>query len=513
VSENNDDESPATRAVEKAKREQREKLAAQKAAAAMNGEAKSQLLADANSTALAPADKTLLDVALDGSDTLPSDYRGALIFVEENWHELRYVQEAKSYFYYNGAAWVPDPGKIALGHAEQIAEKLYALVGICTDPQKRQLILKFARHAERRGSIIAMLELAPGRPRMRLTAGHLDVDPWLLNCGNGTIDLKTGILHPHDRAQLLSKCTNTEYDADASCPLWLDFLAVTFQKDAEVIGLIQRAVGYSLTGLTIEEIILILYGRGGNGKTTFLNLINFILGDYAIASPSDTFMSKKDKSNSNDLARLAGARFVSTVEPDEGRRINESLIKSVTSRDKIVARFLFKEFFEFTPTHTVWMGVNHKPVIKGTDHGIWRRIKLVPFTHEVPSAERDLNLEVKLKEEAAGILAWAVRGCLDWQRDGLGSAKAIDDATAAYRTEMDTFGKFLEDRCVVGPYKTATYAELYTAFKSWSEESGEKYPMTKTAFGLRLAERDGLEEARQSVDGKRVRFWKGISLA
>jgi len=250
---------------------------------------------------------------------------------------------------------------------------------------------------------------------------------------------------------MLTKLAPTEYHPEATASTWTKFLE-RIMPNAEIRAFLQRAAGYSLTGLTGEEALFVAYGTGRNGKSKFLGAVQDMLGpDYAQQMPPQTLMLKKgDSGASSELARLKGARFTATVETGEGGRLNEALVKQATGGDKISARYLFKEYFEFKPTHKIWLATNHKPTVRGTDEGIWSRIRLIPFEETIPEAERDQHLAEKLAKEAAGILAWAVQGCLAWQSERLAVPEAIRQATQDYRESMDQIGEFIDEMCVLG---------------------------------------------------------------
>jgi putative DNA primase/helicase len=266
-------------------------------------------------------------------------------------------------------------------------------------------------------------------------------------------------------------------------------------------------VGYALTGITWEQVLFFLYGLGANGKSTFLEVIQTMLGDYATQTTSETFMLKRHGSPiSNDVADLRGARFVSAVEIESGRRMAEVLIKQMTGGDRLKARFLYSEHFEFKPEFKIFLAANHKPVIQGTDTAIWRRIRLIPFTVQIPEIEQDRELPDKLKAELPGILNWAIEGCINWQNHGLTPPQAVQDATQNYRQEMDTLADFLAECCIMAPETSALAADLYKKYCGWAEENGEKKPFSQKVFGTALAER-GFERTR-AHGGKKL--WKGI---
>ena len=279
----------------------------------------------------------------------------------------------------------------------------------------------------------------------------LDTDPWLLNVENGTLDLRTGQLHRHRPDDLITKVAPVHYDPEAVCPTWDMFLKRIMAGDEALVHYLQKIFGYSLTGVAREQCIFLAYGGGANGKSTAITAVTSVIGAYAQHTPTETLLVKRNDGIPNDVARLHGARLVTAAEAECHRRLAEALVKQLTGGDKIAARFLHGEWFEFTPGFKVVLAVNHKPAIQGTDHAIWRRIRLIPFTVTIPAKEQNKTLSEKLHAGNAGILRWAVDGCLAWQQDGLDPPSAVSEATAAYRDEMDTVGAFSRNAASVIP--------------------------------------------------------------
>jgi putative DNA primase/helicase len=267
---------------------------------------------------------------------------------------------------------------------------------------------------------------------------------------NGTMDLKTGELREHRQEDMITKIARVTYDKSADCPIWKTFLMEIMNYNAELIRFIQTAADWTVTGDTSEQSMFILFGTGANGKSTFLNTIMNLLGDYAIAIPTETFMKKNGDQITNDIARLRGTRFVTTTEAEQGQRLSEPLIKQITGNDRMTARFLYGEFFNFVPAFKIFMATNHKPVIKGTDHGIWRRIKLIPFTTRIPEEKQDKRLEERLRGEASGILNWLLEGAKRWTMERLRTPQIITSATDEYRKEMNVIGELYPETVRTG---------------------------------------------------------------
>jgi putative DNA primase/helicase len=352
----------------------------------------------------------------------------------------------------------------------------------------------------------AFVEAASWIKALNIKSDELDPDPWLLNVKNGTINILTGEFREHRQEDMISKIANVEYDPDADCPMWKQFVREIMDYKAEIINFVQAAAGWALSGDISEQAMFILFGTGANGKSTFLNTIMYLLGDYATATPTETFMKKSGDQYTNDIARLRGTRFVTTTEAEQGRRLSEPLIKKITGNDQMTARFLYGEFFNFTPTFKIFMATNHKPVIKGTDHGIWRRIKLIPFTTRIAEEKQDKHLEAKLREEASGILNWLLEGTVRWRQEGLKTPRAVLLATDEYRGEMDVIGNFLKERCVQKKELTIRIRELYKAYADWCDENNE-HAVSERFFTMRLKE-IGFEQTRTAE----ARFWSGIGL-
>ena len=374
--------------------------------------------------------------------------------------------------------------------------------------QEQARVAEPYRAAARVTGVRDTLKMAQSEPGIKVALEQLDADPMLMNVRNGTVDLASGRLLSHQRKHGITKMAPARFDPVATCDRWRAFLHRIFEGDEELIAYIQRAVGYSLTGTVGEQCLFFLYGTGQNGKSVFVQTLLSVLGEYAQKAPTEMIMKQERSSGgaTPDMARLRGVRLAVTAELDENQRMGEARVKDLTGADRIVARHLYREPIEFDPTHKLWIYGNHKPAIRGTDDGIWRRIRLVPFTVTIPSEEKDPRLTEKLARERDGILAWAVRGCLDWQRDGLGLPGAVASATEAYRSESDRLAAFLEECCVVELCARVGKSDLYAEYARWCEASGER-PVSKRKLGQVLIER-GFGEGRN----ERERFWTGLGL-
>jgi putative DNA primase/helicase len=315
-------------------------------------------------------------------------------------------------------------------------------------------------------------------------------------------------LKAHDPADRITKIVPVDYDPDASCPRFKQFLKEAL-VDETVIKFVKRYSGYTLTGITRERLLAILYGFGKNGKTTLVELLHEVLGDYARNTDVETLLIKKYQGVGNDVAALKGARFVSAAEVEKGRRLAESKVKQLTGRDTVTARFLFGENFDFKPEFKLWLSTNNKPVIQGTDDAIWDRIRLIPLTQRFDGSKADPKLPDKLRNELAGVFSWMVEGCLEWQEHGLEEPKTVTDATNQYREEMDTLASFLDEVCVVGAHYRVLAERLYQRYAMWCDNSGERKD-PKKAFVARLEER-GFERRRETAGVNKGRYiWLGI---
>jgi putative DNA primase/helicase len=431
--------------------------------------------------------------------------------VHRNGLNLKYCIEFEEWLLWNGKTWIEDRKK----QIERIAIKTFReMFGEATkeeDMTKRNELVKWAQSSEK--SSIFLNSISRAEAMLPISQEELNTDRYKLNCSNGVVDLRTGKLLPHERNYFMTKNTHIEYDPNASCSTWLAFLESILKDEQgtvkqELIDFLQKAIGYTLTGDTSEQVAFFLWGTGRNGKSTFINIVKEILGDYGKQTNSDTFTSKQnDNGINNDVARLHSARFVSAVESEDGQKLSEALIKQLTGGEPITARFLRKEFFEFIPEFKIFFTTNHKPIVKGDDEGIWRRIRLIPFTYTVPKEEVDKQLPEKLRNELPGILRWAVDGCIKWQQEGLGEPEEVKAATDEYKEEMDLLSNFLDEHCVIMPAAKVSVNEIHKVYMKWADENGE-YPMKLRAFSSRLQMR-GFSK-RKSTGNKT--FFFGIGL-
>jgi putative DNA primase/helicase len=431
---------------------------------------------------------------------LLTDVGNAQRLVAAHGHDIRYVPRWRTWMVWDGRRWRRDETGEVERRAKQVVRDMMREAAALADRDTRTALATWALRSEAATRIKAMIDLARSEPGVALPHTAFDGEPWKLVVANGTLDLRTGTLGPFDREDLISKTVDIDFDPAAPCETWERTLGVIFGGDRELIAYVQRAVGYSLTGDTSEQCLHLCHGTGSNGKSTLLDILAELSGEYGQQADFTTFLDRRhDAGPRSDVARLAGARLVRSSEVGDHKRLNEGLIKSLTGGDIITARYLYSEDFEFRPQFKLWLAANHKPLIRGTDYAIWRRIRLIPFEVTITPDQADRDLPRKLRAELPGILAWAVAGCLLWQRDGLQPPARVLAATADYKTESDVIAAFLEDCCELGEHHTESAGRLYTAYRKWCEDNGE-FAQTNTRFGRDLSDR-GLV-VKKGRDGK-----------
>lgn len=414
-----------------------------------------------------------------------TDLGNAERLLSRHGEDVRFCYPWSRWLVWSGSRWERDEGGRVHRLAKQTVRGIYAEAAAADSEERRKALARHATASEAESRIKSMLELA--KSDVPIAPDELDADPWLLNAPNGTVDLRTGKLRPHRREDLITKMAGAEYDPNATAPTWEAFLERVLPGE-DLREFVQRSAGYSATGETSEQCMFINHGAGANGKSSFQEALAGALGDYSMRAPTEMLMTKRGGGVPNDVARLKGARFVAASETEEGRRLAESLVKDLTGQDTITARFMRAEFFDFKPTHKLWLSTNHKPEIRGTDNAIWRRIRLIPWSVTIAPIEQDRELAAKLQTELSGMLAWIVRGCIEWQRDGLRAPEEVRRATGEYRAEMDVISAFLKDCCEQNGDGWVYARELYKAYRGWCEETGER-PEPQKKFGGRLKDR------------------------
>jgi putative DNA primase/helicase len=400
---------------------------------------------------------------------------------------IRYIYDWKTWMIWNKTHWVRDNFGAVEGLAVHTVRDIYKDALLTEDPDERKALAKHAMRSESEQRLRAMVTIA--RAGVSATPEEFDRDPWLFNVQNGTLDLRTGKLQEHFKENLITKVSPAIYVPEAKCSLWLNFLYRVLAGDENLIRFMQKAVGYTLTGNVREQVFFLLYGLGENGKSVFLETLLALLGDYGCGIRSESLMIRRQDQIPADIADLKGKRLAAVSETEDGKRLAEVLVKDMTGGDTLKARHLYSNFFEFKAQFKLWLRANHKPVIRGTDHAIWRRIRLIPFTVKIPEGERDKALGEKLLAELPGILNWALEGCLAWQREELEIPEAVKSATAEYRSEQDVLGQFLEAYTIPDERARTSASKLYKVYRAWAEENGERHVMSQKIFGTKLAER------------------------
>lgn len=404
---------------------------------------------------------------------------------------VRYDHRRRRWLMWDRHRWSDDAdGEIRRLAKLAVRHRLLSTTKI-EDLTRRGQAAKFAIQSEHRQRLDALLAQAQTEPPITDAGKHWDRDPLLFGAQNGILDLRTGRLRdgrPEDRITLH---TAIGFDAKAACPRWLRFLDEVFGADVELIDFIQRAVGYSLTGLTTEQCLFLCYGTGANGKSVFLRVLRMLAGLHAFNAPFSLFEMHSRSAIPNDLAALVNRRLVTSSETNEGTRLNEARVKALTGCDPITARFMRAEFFTFEPVAKYWLAVNHKPSVADDSHGFWRRVRLIPFTRRFSGPAADQSLTDTLQTELPGILAWAVRGALAWQERGLPAPAAVHAATETYRLESDPLAAFIDGRCVVAEGVSVASSQAFKAYLAWGGEQGmrERELLTSTLFGKRMSER------------------------
>jgi P4 family phage/plasmid primase-like protien len=452
----------------------------------------------------------LLDstITLDLTQYGENDADNALRIAKCASGRFHFVTETGQWIIWNGFRWIPDKdGFMTRLHLAVMGET--ARQGLAMSARKEgDTLVRHAmrsRDSNKTTSALVMLRSVAG---VTVSATELDADPWMLGTPNGLIDLRTGKAIEPDRKALITKSIACDLDTEATCPTWERVISMASDGDAELIQFLQSWTGYTLTGSVREECLAFLHGTGANSKGTITECIRHLMGDYAMTAPESLFVADRNSSATNDIARLAGCRMACAAELDEGASFAESRLKAITGRDAITARFLHREFFDFLPTHKFWISGNHKPTVRGNDHGIWRRLRLIPFTVTIPKEERDLDLAEKLKAEMPGILNWAIKGCLAWQRDGLVTPQRVIQATASYQAQEDIIGQFLEDNLDTADADERTLqVDVFNSYQRWTDAQGIKKPLSATLLNRKLEDR-----GFKKIKSNSKRYWRGISV-
>lgn len=419
--------------------------------------------------------------------------------------DLRFCHTREKWLIWDGSHWAIDEDGAAQRAMIAVVRARFRACSSIPDPDHRKKAVVWCIGCENNGKIESSMKVAQSLDIFTTKIDRYDRDPLVAAAIGATLDLRAVVHRAMRRDDFITMRLGAAYDPDAACPRWIQFLDEVFASNADLIAYIQRAVGYSLTGDTREQKMFLLYGGGSNGKSVFLEVLTDLLGDYAANASFETFDANRRSESTNDLAALRGKRIVTVIETEDGRRLAEARVKSVTGQDQITCRFLYGEYFSYRPTFKIWLAMNHLPSIRGTDKGIWRRIQLIPFTQDF-SGREDKTLHETLRAELDGILQWALEGLRQWWQRGLDTPAIVTQATAKYRAESDQTGRWITDSLVQVSNVSITVAQAYQSYKAWCEANGET-SMSQSKLGRVLTEK-GID---QSII-RNQRTWIGIGL-
>lgn len=467
-----------------------------------------------NNTSKEKLNKAYLELAkylkmkkLEAGELQFTDRTNKILFLNVYGDSIRYCYNLKKFLIWNGTCWEFDNDGVVRQLVFDFSPKMYR-AGLFMDDEQMQI--EYEKNVLRMESVQKMNYLynyLQAAKEINIKPSELDLDRYLFNAEKKTIKLKNGEAYEPKQDDLLTKKSLFVYDKEAKCPTWEMFLMQIFNNDLDLIHFVQKAFGYTLSGDVSEQCMFILFGSGANGKSTLLNVIQNLFGDYAVSTITDTFM-KKNSEQTNDLARLKNARLVIASEAEENKPMSESLIKQITGGDKISARFLYGEYFDFFPTFKIFMATNHKPKISGGDNGIWRRIKLIPFTISIPEEKRDRHLTEKLMEENSGILNWLLEGFRMWEKEGLHEPDSVREANEEYRFDMDIVENFITDCLDIDAslQERVLNGELFETFRKWCEKNNETV-LSQRKFTSKLKEKN-----YEQFPSNGSRWWRGFSI-
>ena len=445
-----------------------------------------------------------------------TDLANGEFFAWFNRNHLRYLDDRDVWLKWDGKRWTKATKRYALKRASITAKKMLSNAKKVSEPEERKNLLEWAKKSAELKKLNAMITIGAADDRLNVEMSIMNQHPDWLNTRNCTVDLRTGETWLHRKEDFLTTLTDVDYDPSATAPRWDSFLGEIFEDDKELIDFIHRGVGYTLTGHTVEQCFFILWGESGNnGKGRFIHQLRRLLGDASKTIPFSTLIAKRSQTdNTPVMATLSGSRLVTAGESDEGMRFSEAMIKEITGEDEITVCAKYEAPFSYTPAFKAWLHCNHKPIIRGVDNAIWRRPKLVPFNVSF-EGRADKTLDKTLDGQAQGILAWAVRGASAWFKQGLGSCGTVDAAKASYRTECDTFARFVDDEVVIldptdprfnGSFLTSS--AVYLQYMRWCEGNGEKHPLDSSTLNKRLVTKGGRATAKHAGRGLLGVVWK-----
>lgn len=431
-----------------------------------------------------------------------NDSGNATRFARKHEHDAMFVV-GQGWHLWDDLRWMRDINRKVMEMSKSVARAIYAEAALVDSDRARDLVARHAKSSLNAKGLKAMVELAQSVPQLVASPGDLDSHEMLLGVANGVVDLMTGKLLSAVRTNLMTRHSSVAFDTKAKAPRFIAFINQITGGDKALEAYLQRVIGYALTGTANEQCLFFFHGSGANGKSVLLNVVKNLLGpDLAKQTPSETLMAKRS-SQTNDIARLQNLRAVIANEVEDGTQLAEALVKQMSGEDTMTARFHYQEFFDFTPKFKLFIAGNHKPVIQGRDNGIWRRVRLIPFDVTIPQAKRDKHLQEKLRAELPGILNWAIKGCLAWQKQGLAEPAVVSTAVASYRAEMDVIQQWIDECCTLAVTADWKSSEAYYSYKTWAQDSGYK-PMSAGVFS-----RD-LEKRFSKVKRKDANYFVGI---
>lgn len=442
-----------------------------------------------------------------------TDHGNAERLIHAHGSHVKFVPAWRKWFVWDGKRWIVDDLMLIQSLAVSEVRDMITEAEVAAErgqDGRAKALLGWVNKSLDEPRVRRMIALAEGMAATPTDA--FDRDPWLLNVNNGTLDLRTGEIRPHDPRDFITKIAPTQYRPAAECPVWLATLDRIMGGNANLIGFIQRTLGMALTGDVSEQVLPVWHGVGANGKSTIIDTFTAIMGDYATQAPPDLLMVRHGDEHPTEIADLQGRRLVVASETEEGRKLRIQLVKKLTGDAKLKGRFMRADYFEFTRTFKTILVTNSPPVVAEQTNAIWRRLKLVPFEVVIPPDEQDTGLMDKLRVEWPGILAWAVRGCLDWQLHGLQVPDEVKTATDNYRNEEDVLAPFFEERCILQEWAKVTRADLWAEYERWADSNRERNKPTRRVFYNRVLSIDGVRDAYVTTNGNGRKGFEGIGL-
>jgi P4 family phage/plasmid primase-like protien len=462
-------------------------------------------------------DMEIASMAAPGEVEIWTELGNAQRLVARHGESFRYCPQTGKLLVWNGQRWIDDDGGQVERYAKGVARSLWReLEDLPENDPRRKVLVKHVLKSETAAGISAIVRLAKTEAGVSVPATDFDADQMIINTPNGTVDLRSTEIYPHRPADLITKITACGYDPDMPTPIFDGFLKRIMAENESLIGYLRRIVGYFLSGdISVQE-FYIFCGGGANGKSVLVDLLMWLMGDYAGSSPPGLLTMRSNDEHPTEIADLKGKRFIVGSETEENAKLRVQLVKRLTGDSDLKARLMRQDYFQFRRTCKIVLVTNNRPVIREATNAIWRRIRLVPFNVTIPAEEQDANLLDKLKAEGPGILAWAVRGCVEWQQRGMDAPEEVKLATSVYQSEQDPLADFISDRCVRGSEAVkVTRNDLYSAYQSWCVQTGEKHGLERNSLFERIRKVQGVADAQWRPLGVTApaRGFRGIGLA